>query len=117
MKKINIVKNNRDFTRIIKSKVPVKNKYFVLYKERTEEDIYKFGISVSKKIGNAVVRNKLKRQIKSIIDKKDYKKGFNCIIILRKGVLDLTYNELEENLFEVISKLGLEKEKKNEKEF
>mgnify|MGYP003289603013 CR=1 FL=1 len=109
MKKINIVKNSRDFTRIIKSKVPFKNKYFVIYKESTKEEIYKFGISVSKKIGNAVVRNKLKRQIKSIIDKKDYKKGFNCIIILRKSVLDLTYNELEKNLFEVISKLHLEK--------
>lgn len=109
MKKINIVKKSTDFTRIIKSKTPFKNKYFIIYKENTNEDIYHFGISVSKKIGNAVVRNKLKRQIKSIIDKKDYKKGFNCIIILRKSVLDLTYQELENNLFKAIDTLQLEK--------
>lgn len=109
MKKINIVKKSTDFTRIIKSKTPFKKKYFIIYKENTNEDIYHFGISVSKKIGNAVVRNKLKRQIKSIIDKKDYKKGFNCIIILRKSVLDLTYQELENNLFKAIYTLQLEK--------
>jgi len=115
MKKINIIKNSRDFTRIIKSITPFKNKYFVIYKENTK-DVYQFGISVSKKLGNAVVRNKLKRQIKSIIDKKDYKNGFNCIIILRKSVLDLNYQELENKLLEVIKQLHLEKGESYEQE-
>ena len=66
MKKINILKNNRDFNRIIKNNKSFKYKDYIIYIERDTNDLYKFGISVSKKIGNAVVRNKLKRQIKNI---------------------------------------------------
>ncbi len=111
MKKRNILKNSRDFTKIIKSKPPYKSKNYIIYLDRTEEESYHFGISVSKKIGNAVVRNRIKRQIKSILDKKDYKKGFNCIIIVRKSLLNLDFNEMRESLFEQIHKLKIEKER------
>ena len=60
MKKINILKSNRDFNRIIKYNNSFKYKNYIIYIERDTNDLYKFGISVSKKIGNAVVRNKLK---------------------------------------------------------
>ena len=86
MKKINIIKNNLEYTRIIKSNKPFKYKDYILYIEKNQSGSYKFGISVSKKLGNAVTRNKLKRQIKSIIDQKHYENSFNCIIILRKGI-------------------------------
>lgn len=115
MKKINILKNSRDFTRIIKNNDPYKNKNFIIYVEKTEDPIYHFGLSVSKKLGNAVVRNYQKRRLKSVLDKKDYKKGFNCIIIVRKNVLGLSYQELEQSLFDIIKKLHLEKGDNNEK--
>ena len=92
MKKVNILKKNEDFNRIIKNNKPYRNKYFFIYLEWTSENIYHFGLSVSKKIGNAVVRNKYKRRIKDIIDEKDYKNNFNCIIILRKEVLNLSFS-------------------------
>lgn len=49
MKKINIVKKNRDFSRIIKNNRPIKSNLFVIYLEKNTNDIYKFGISASKK--------------------------------------------------------------------
>jgi ribonuclease P protein component len=110
MKKINILKDSRDFNRIIKNYSPYKSKNYIIYIENTNNDIYHFGISVSKKIGNAVLRNHIKRQIKSIIDEKDYKKGFNCIIIVRKNLLNLKYDEIKESLFEQIQKLKIEKD-------
>lgn len=109
MKKINILKNSRDFTRIIKTTSPYKSKNYIIYIEKGTEDIYHFGISVSKKIGNAVVRNRTKRQIKSILDEKYYKNGFNCIIIVRKSLLDLDFSSMKESLFEQIQKLKIEK--------
>ena len=87
MKKKNVLKNNRDFNRIIKNNKPFKYKDYVIYLERIEDSNYHFGISVSKKLGNAVVRNKLKRQLRSIISKNDYQNNFNCIIILGKGII------------------------------
>ncbi len=107
MKKKNIVKNNRDFQRIIHNNKPYKYKDYIIYLERAEEGDYHFGISVSKKLGNAVMRNKLKRQIRSIIQEKDYQKNFNCIIILGKGILSRTYQEMEENLLEALKRLNV----------
>ena len=73
----------------------------------------KFIILVSlleKKIGNAVTRNHIKRQIKQILSEKNYQNGFNCIIIVRKSVLSSTYQQMKEDLLEEISKLELIKE-------
>ena len=97
MKKINILKESYDFERIIKNNKPIKYKDYIIYIERKNNEIYKFGFSVGKKIGNAVTRNKIKRQLKSIVDKKDYQNNFNCIIIVGKGILDRSFEEMERN--------------------
>ena len=114
MKKINIIKKNIEFARIIKTNNSYKTPSYIIYIERGNMDNYHFGISVSKKIGNAVIRNKIKRQIKSIIDKKDYKKCFNCIIIVRKNFSNNSYQENETQLHEVFKKFKLFKEETNE---
>ena len=115
MKKINILKNSRDFDRIIKSNKPYKYKDYIIYLERNTNDVYKFGISVGKKIGNAVKRNKVKRQLKSIISEKDYQNNFNCIIIVGKGINGRSYIEMKENLFCAFKDLNIIKENKHEK--
>lgn len=114
MKKINALKNSEEFTRIIQNNKPYKYKDYIIYIEKNTEDIYKFGISVGKKIGNAVCRNKIKRQIRSIIDKKDYQKGFNCIIIVGRGTLNRKYEDKEKYLLEAFKNLKIIKENKNE---
>ncbi len=114
MKKKNIVKKNDDYNRIIRKYPPYKYKDYVIYLERTDDKTYHFGFSVGKKIGNAVTRNKIKRQLKNILDKKDYKNGFNCIIIVRKSILLKNYQEREMNLWNALNTLNIIKEKKDE---
>lgn len=109
MKKINILKNNYDFERVIKNNNPFKTRYYILYKEKSD-GIYHFGISVSKKIGNAVTRNLYKRRIRSIIDKKVYNNNFNCIIILKKSATEASFEELSNDLIFALDKLQLIKE-------
>ena len=107
MKKINIVKKNRDVSRIIKNNRPIKSNLFVIYLEKNTNDIYKFGISASKKVGNAVTRNRVKRQIKSILDKNTYKNNFNCIIIIKKDIIDKSFDEMSKDLNILINKLNI----------
>ena len=115
MKKRNIIKKNYDFARIIKNNKSYKTSSYITYIEKSKVDRYHFGISVSKKIGNAVIRNKIKRQIKNIIDKKDYKNCFNCIIIVRKNFLNNSFLKNEQILMEVFDNSKLFKEETNEK--
>ena len=114
LKKENIVKNNYDFDRIIQNNKSFVYKHFLIYKENATDN-YKFGISVSKHICNAVGRNRLKRQIRSIISNYEYNNNFNCIIIARKSILSSNYNEMKEQLEFCFKKLNLLKENKNEK--
>lgn len=116
MKKKYIVKNERDFTRIIKTCKFKKNKSFVIYYEKNNLLYNRYGLSVGKKLGNAVFRNKYKRKIRSIIDyqeknnnisiKKDY------IIILREYGSKKEYNDLKEDLISLLETIN--KGEKNE---
>lgn len=114
MKKINILKNSYDFNRIIQNNKPYKFKDYIIYIERETGDLYKFGFSVGKKVGNAVTRNKVKRQLKSIVDKKDYQNGFNCIIIVGNGILKRSYIDMQNNLFIALNNLNIFKEENND---
>lgn len=112
LKKINIIKKNRDYDRIIKANNRLICDPFILYIEKVDTDDYHFGFSVGKKIGNAVTRNKIRRRLKSIIDQSQYKKGFNCIIMVRRGVTAYSYDDLALKLNEVLRKGKLIDEKK-----
>lgn len=99
MKKKYIVKNSRDFEKIIKEGKCKKNKSFIIHSKKNELDYDKYGISVSKKLGNAVFRNKYKRKIRAIVDnyKKMYINHEDYIIILRRGAIEKTHEELEKD--------------------
>ncbi len=104
MKKINIVKKNEEFKKVLNNRKTIGNKYIVIYYKENELNRNRYGISVSKKIGNAVIRNKIKRQVKNIIDKNEnlFKKYQDYIIIMKKPFLDLTFKEKENSIIKLL---------------
>jgi len=102
MKKINIIKENRDYNKIIRETKAYYSESFIIHIKKETNTVYKFGFSVGKKIGNAVTRNHIKRQLKNIIDTKKYKNDFNCVIITRKKILNKSYQEIKTELISLL---------------
>lgn len=114
MKKINIVKESSDFEKIIHNGKYIKNNEYIIYYKDNELNRYRFGLSVGKKIGNAVTRNYYKRQLRNIIDqnKKYFSNTKDYIIILRKNCLSCDYNTLLNSFIKLINKIEGEKNEK-----
>ena len=105
MKKLNIIKKESEINDIIQTGHKVYNRYYYIYnKENKDNKYYRFCICVSKKLGNAVVRNKNKRQIKDIIDKSNlsFKRVNDYVIILRKDITSLTYDQKRDELLSIL---------------
>lgn len=107
MKKIDIIKSSREYTEIINNGKNIKSKNFSIY-YRNNNEKNKYGISIPKKTGKAVIRNKIKRRVKNIIDnnKNSMQSSYDYVIIIRKGILELTYQDMEKELLKLINNIG-----------
>lgn len=103
MKKYEIVKEQKEFDDIIATGKYRKNKYFVIYNKENKYLYPRFGIAVGKKIGNAVTRNRLKRQVREIINKNKnfFKTKRDYIIIVKRSSLNLTFQEMMKSMLEL----------------
>ncbi len=108
MKKQYRVKKSQDIEKILKNHRFSKNPYFTLYiKEQNETNHFRYAISVGKKIGNAVVRNRLKRQIRAVIRNLNIKPDFDVFIVARGKVLELNFEGINKELNYLFSKQKL----------
>lgn len=105
MKKLYIVKSHQDFDRIIKTGRRIKNKSFIIYSIENNLPYDRYGVSVGKKLGNAVYRNRYKRKIRAIIDnyKKLYINNKDYIIILRGSTEEKNYQELNKDFLSLMN--------------
>lgn len=112
MKKINIVKKNTEFNNIMKIGKKYSSDIFYVYVVDNPYNFNRYGISVSKKVGNAVTRNKYKRRIKDIIDDIDINfKGKNIVLISRPKLRFYDYDYIKNNIINLFSMIGEKNEK------
>ena len=104
MKKRFRVKKEKDFNAIFKEGKSFANRKFVIYRLENNEQHFRVGLSVSKKLGNAVTRNQIKRRIRHILIeyKNQLVENVDFVVIARKGVEILEYAEMEKNLLHVL---------------
>jgi ribonuclease P protein component len=105
MKKEFRIKKNKEFQAAFQNGCSFANRQFVVYSLKKEGQVYfRIGFSVSKKIGNAVIRNRIKRYLRqSILELKDQlAPGNDYVIIARKPAADMDFFEIKKSLTHVL---------------
>ena len=95
MKVKNRIKKSEEFQSMIKKGTKVVNPSFVIYYQPKEKDEARIGISVSKKLGNAVHRNLYKRQVRMMCHELvDFQNtNYDMVMIIRFNYSSLSYEE------------------------
>lgn len=108
MKKEYRVKKSSEIESIIKKRNSRGNQYFVLYKKENHDNThFRFAVSVSKKYGNAVERNKIKRRIREIISKENIVDHYDLFIVVKTDAIKLSFLEIKESLEWLIKKQNI----------
>ena len=100
------LKKNQQFRTVYENGKSTANRYIVLYKLENGLDRNRLGISVSKKVGNSVVRHRLTRLVRESyrLHEKMFNSGLDIVVVARSGAKDCSYHEIE-SAFLHLSKL------------
>jgi len=108
MKKEYRVKKSSEIEIIVKLRQSKADKNFVVYKrENHENSHFRFAVSVSKKFGNAVERNKIKRQVREVISKIDISDKFDVFIVVKKHIKGIEFSEINDSIYSLVKKLNI----------
>lgn len=94
------LKKNKDFQTVYRQGKSYANKHLVLYIMENQTEKNRIGISVSKKVGNSVVRHHLTRLIRESyrLQEECFQRGYDLVVIARQSAKDVTYKEMESAL-------------------
>ena len=109
MKKTYRVKKNEEIGNILKGQKKQGNKNYIIYiKENSEAKHFRLAMSVSKKIGNAVVRNRNKRLIKQVfLQFKEEILPYDIFVIAKSNSINLTYEEVKSEICVLLNRLSV----------
>lgn len=111
MERFKRLQKNHDFQKVFKKGRSTANRQFVVYylKEEHSTTYFRLGLSVSKKIGNAVTRNRVKRYIKEVfVDlRARIPAGYDYIIIARKPTSSMDFHQVHKSLSHVLRQANL----------
>lgn len=111
MKRISTLKKNYEFKTVMNKGKFYRGRYITVYINENKEEKNKIGIAVSKKLGKANKRNRLKRLIRESyrLKKDNLKKGYNIVFIWNKqaDILNNTYKNVSEDMEKLLIKAGI----------
>lgn len=106
MKKKNRVLKYQEFQEILNNKNFINGNVFAVYYKKSDLNFERYGLLVTKKNGIAVIRNKIKRQVRMMIQNiTDYSLSLNFIIVVKRNYDIGKYKENEQELIDIISSI------------
>ena len=94
------LKKNSDFQKVYRQGKSYANRYLVMYVLENHTEGNRLGISVSKKVGNSVIRHHLTRLIRESyrLHEDMFNNGLDIVVITRRTAYDISYHETESAL-------------------
>lgn len=113
MKNINTLKNSRDFQRVYDRGKSYANRYLVIFFRKNNLNENRAGFVTTKKLGNAVKRNKYRRRLRESyrLYQDRIEKGHDMIFLFRNNIPEIGYAEIDSALKHIVSIAGLRKKK------
>lgn len=112
------LKKNRDFQNVYRNGKSYANRLLVMYTLKNGMEKNRFGISVSKKVGNSVVRHHVTRLLRESyrLHEEMFHSGWDIVVIARAGAKKASYHEIESALLHLgnLQKIIFSTEKKME---
>ncbi len=109
MKNTQPIKLNKDFRRLYRSGKSEAGGFVVVYMQPNKRGCNRVGFTVSKQLGNAVMRNRTKRLMREsyrlMEDRLDI--GYDMIIVARNRAADKTYDQISKDMRFVLYTLGI----------
>ena len=108
------VKENYEFRRIYRKGKSVVSPTMVLYCQRNRQGRTRLGVTVSTKLGKAVVRNRVRRRLREIwrLNLKDMEPGWDIILVARVRAIEAPYQKLDKAYRKLLQEAGLLVEEK-----
>jgi ribonuclease P protein component len=112
MKYSDSLKKNRDFQKVYRQGKSYANRFFVMYVLANNTESNRLGISVSRKVGNSIVRHHVTRLVRESyrLHEEMFAPGLDIVVIARGTAKDITYHQTESALLHLA---GLHKIIKN----
>lgn len=103
------LKKRRDFKLVYSCGNSYSNKFLVVYTKKNSKNKNFIGISVSKKIGNSVVRHRITRLIKENyrLSEKKILCGYDMIFLARKEILKANFLDIKKSIFYILKKQSI----------
>lgn len=107
MKKKFVLKKNEDFKKLIKEGNFSNNSVFTIYSMKNDLGYSRFGISAGKKHGNAIVRNKLKNQIRMMLHNNiKFDRSYDYLIMVKPKYFTQDYQQNEKKMIELFNQIN-----------
>ncbi|MBQ9148381.1 MAG: ribonuclease P protein component [Oscillospiraceae bacterium] len=90
------------------------NGHLVLYARRNRTGVNRVGITVSKKLGKAHIRNRVRRRVREVyrLNEAKFRPGFDIVIVVRGKAIEAPFDQLTESYLSLANKAGLLVDKK-----
>ena len=104
MRNIDSLKKNSEFQNVYQKRDSRANRLLVMYKAENGTDRFRIGISVSKKVGNSIVRHRLTRLIREAyrLNRGRFQTGYDIVVVARAAAREKGYGEMEQAFLHLV---------------